>query len=88
MPEDNDAGASTIRYYLIKLLSALWEQGEGFSAKRPFGGSGWVLDIGRALIKAGYVDGKLDDDGYVEEVNDEQVDELITSAILHMGNLR
>jgi hypothetical protein len=39
---DSDAGDNiTIRDYLRILLETLWEEGEGFSGKRPFGNSGW-----------------------------------------------
>lgn len=39
--QENDADAATIRDYLKALLLRLWEQGEGFDGKRPFGNSGW-----------------------------------------------
>lgn len=37
---ENDADASTIKSYLLSLLTELWSKGEGFSGKRPFGNSG------------------------------------------------
>jgi len=42
---DNDANADTIRDYLKVLLSTLWEEGESFSGKRPFGNSGWEYEL-------------------------------------------
>lgn len=77
----NDAQASTIRGYLKELLHQLWEHGEGFSGKRPFGNSGWEYEIYTALIAAGLVEGKLDSDGYLEEVDRDAADTLIASAI-------
>lgn len=81
---ENDAGAKTIKGYLTALLERLWEQGEGFSGKRPFGNSGWEYDIYKALISAGAVPGSLDSDGYVQELNDDDkraADSMIFEAI-------
>ena len=50
--QTNDADAVTIGDYLVKLLVTLWIEGEGFSAKRPFGNSGWEDEIYIALAKA------------------------------------
>lgn len=41
----NDAGADTVKEYLVELLSTLWNEGEGFSGKRPFGTSGWEYEL-------------------------------------------
>jgi hypothetical protein len=67
MPEDCDAGSNiTMRDYLHELLVTLWQDGEGFSGKRPFGNSGWEWDLYAPLIRGGYVDGVLDSDGRIE----------------------
>ena len=67
---DSDAGVNlTIRDYLCELLMRLWEKGEGFSGKRPFGNSGWEYDIYRPLIRGGFIPGKLDSEGYVDTVD-------------------
>ena len=79
--QENDAGAKTIREYLIKLLTVLWEEQEGFSGKRPFGNSGWDFELYEALVKAKAVDGKFDDDGYLEEVDTKTARRLISQAI-------
>lgn len=61
---DSDAGDNgTVRQYLYALLSTLWQEGEGFSGKRPFGNSGWECDLYKALASGGYVKG--DAEGYV-----------------------
>ena len=52
----NDAGAATIRSYLVELLVLLWREGEGFSGKRPFGEGGWQHVMCDALAEAGFVD--------------------------------
>lgn len=65
--DSRDHRNTTIREYLTALLSAVWEQEEGFSGKRPFGNSGWVLDFVKPLAKAGYIEA---------EYNSEYPDEL------------
>lgn len=67
-----DAGGDmTVREYLCALLSTLWNEGEGFSGKRPFGNSGWEFGIFKVLIREGAVEGSLDEDGYIEDMNGE-----------------
>lgn len=68
----NDADATTVREYLLKLLGLVWEHTEGFDGKRPFGNSGWCGELFAALV-----DGKLidDEDSY-------EGDALIKRAIL------
>ena len=48
---------ATLRQWLEKVLLALWEEGEGFSGKRPLGDSGWWGGIVDALEAEGYEDG-------------------------------
>lgn len=55
------------RGYFKALLRKLWDEGDGFSGKRPFGMSGWYMDLAETWIKAGYLEGQFDDDGYVED---------------------
>jgi hypothetical protein len=50
-PHGNDAGASTIREYLVLLLSALLDETDGFSAKHPFGNSDWIFELYTALAR-------------------------------------
>lgn len=83
--EPNDSGANTVRGYLVALLAAIWNEKEGFSGKRPFGNSGWDCDFNQAFIKAGWVTGKLDEEGWVDEVDSDAVDRLVTSAIKALG---
>jgi hypothetical protein len=74
----------TIKDYLKELLIALWTEAEGFSGKRPFGNSGWQFEIYECLIKNRVVEGKLDDDGYVEEIDIKVADEIILDVIRRM----
>ncbi len=77
----NDANAKTIKDYLKALLGALMSEQEGFSGKRPFGNSGWIGDLEAALVKGGAVVGTLDDDGWVETVDEKAALKIILSAI-------
>lgn len=80
--EQNDANASTIREYLKALLYALWDEGEGFSGKRPFGNSGWEHDLYNALVKAGVVAGTWDEEyNCVRGVDYAKANKLIFKAI-------
>jgi hypothetical protein len=79
--KDEDSGAKTVREYFKALLDKLFEEGDGFSGKRPFGNSGWEYTLKQALVKSGHVDGKLDGDGCVESCDDEQFYEEIYAAI-------
>ena len=74
----------TVRQYLRGLLLTLWEEGEGFSGKRPFGNSGWDFDLYEALIKGKHLGGKLDADGYVDHYDKKQACELIPALIVRM----
>lgn len=77
----NQVDATTIREYLKALLATVWEQGAQFNGRRPWGLSSWRAPIEEALIVAKLVDGQLDADGYVDRVNDREVNSLIRTAI-------
>lgn len=84
----NDSGATTVRGYLLELLTGVWREEEGFSGKRPFGNSSWQYDIYIPMIAAGAVDGAtLDEDGIAGPWNEwrdsgrPKADELILAAI-------
>lgn len=83
--QDNDAGADTIRTYLVALLAKLWEHGECFGSKRPFGNSGWQYEPYTALAQRGYITGTFDEDGYLEDVDTHTGSQLIAKAIEHLA---
>jgi len=83
--QENDADAATIGGYLIKLLATLWDEKDGFDGKRPFGDSGWDGDLVVALIQAGVIEGKLDEDGYIVSCDDDAAETLIAAAIQELG---
>lgn len=62
----NDADAKTIKEYLLKLLTGVIVEEEGFSGKRPFGNSGWFFELEQALVSGKAVAGTIDEDGCVE----------------------
>lgn len=81
----NDAEAETIRDYLVALLAQLWNEGEGFSGKRPLGNSGWESVAHAALVHAHLLEGTFDQHGYLDEYDDDQADHLILDAIRSLG---
>lgn len=62
--ESQDLGTTTVREYFKSLLSSLWNEGEGFSGKRPFGNSGWEYDLLRAACLFDSKYGTVNEDGY------------------------
>lgn len=79
--QPNDADEETVRDYLIALLAKVWDEKECFGGKRPFGNSGWQYELYIPLMIAGLIDGKCDDDGYIEWADCETGDRLIADAI-------
>jgi hypothetical protein len=79
-PNTNDAEASSIREYVIALLTLLIEQGEDM-VKKPFGNSGWQYEFFIPLLKAGLIEGEFDEDGYVESLDIREAEALILEAI-------
>lgn len=69
-----------VRDYLKRLLHTLFEQGEGFSGKRPFGNSGWENDLAVPMIVGGFIAGEIDD-GYGELADQDAFDALIHKLI-------
>ena len=81
---DNDANAKNVGEYLHSLLFTLWEEGEGFSGKRPFGNSGWEFDLYTALVSGGFVEGNVDDDGNIENVDMKAANKLVFDCIAYI----
>jgi len=74
----------TVREFLKKLLLLVWEDEECFDGKRPFGNSGWKYDLFAELIEQKAISGKLDKDGYVEEVDDKEANKFMLEVIKGM----
>jgi len=78
----NDARARTVAQYLNALLINLWTEGEGFSGKRPFGNSGWKVELYYALVKGGAVKGVFDEEwDDLFDIDTKAADEIIEKAI-------
>lgn len=86
MQDGNDAKAKTVGDYLVKLLTKLWSEGEGFSGKRPFGNSGWKYELYTALGTSGAIDATLDSDGDMADFDRKAADLMIFEAIKEMHN--
>jgi len=71
----------TIKEYFIRLLLELWQDGESFNGRRPFGNSGWDYQIYHALVKNEIIEGICDSDGYLEHFDQIKADELIVKSI-------
>ena len=74
----------SFRQYFEKLLLTLWEENEGFSGKRPFGNSSWEYDLYIGLIKNNLVEGALDKDGCVDELDTDEAYSVIYTMIQFM----
>jgi hypothetical protein len=92
--EQSDAGDNiTVRDYLRILLETLWDKGESFGGKRPFGNSNWEYELYRPLVDAGYIKGQIGARGVVTEVDDESdahafVARLIAAAFKSGGGVK
>ncbi len=78
---ENDAEATTIREYLKTLLRTLWEEGVRFSGKRPFGNSDWEFELYDALVRAGHINGTIDEYGDLDKVDEAAGGKAIFLAI-------
>lgn len=82
---DNDANAKNVGEYLHSLLFTLWEEGEGFSGKRPFGNSGWECDLYKPLVNGGFVEGRFDDEyGDLISLDEREANKLIFDCIAYV----
>jgi len=79
--QQNDADAATVREYLYKLLRDVWHHEQGFNGKRPFGNSDWQSEVYVALGRANFIRLAVDQDGYVEDVDEQAGDALVQAAI-------
>lgn len=77
---ENPSGAKNLREFFVFLAAAVWEQGDSFSGKRPWGYSSWDYDVYEALIRAGLVAGSFDEDGFVKDFDQSKADALIFAA--------
>lgn len=83
LPMDNpdNGDLSTIGECLRDLLRRLWYEEEGFSGKRPWGNSGWPLEFYKVLVKFDVIEGKFDEDGYLDNVDSQDGHVIIAECI-------
>ena len=72
----------TIGDFLTLLLARLWYEKESFSAKHPFGDSGWEYELYKPLIECGIIPGVIDEDGCIEEIDYIKADKIILDIIM------
>lgn len=81
--KENSADAKTIGEYLYKLLYNVYNMGESFSGKRPFGDGGWEHELYSALEDGGFILDNYVEGAYV--LNNEQVAHaIIFKCIKHV----
>jgi len=80
---DNPAMARTIGLYFERILTDMWTQPE-FDSKRPFGEGAWRQPVTIALIREGLVPGKLDEDGFVESVDQRELNRLVLKHLVRL----
>ena len=58
------------------------KRGRGFRGKRPFGNSGWEFYVYKPLIEGGFIEGKLDEDGFVEKLDTKMAHKFVLEEII------
>jgi len=87
LPMYKEFSGETIGSYFSKMMIKLWEEGESFSGKRPFGNSGWEHDVYESLVMnevcKGAIDRYDDDpDWFDVEIEDyDEADKIISKAL-------
>lgn len=71
----------TLKKYLKLTFLTFVKEGESFSGKRPFGNSDWEWQIYKGLISLDSSLGKLDEDRYIETVDQRACDKIIIQCI-------
>ena len=89
MPEGHESGAATIRQFFVAVADRVWNYGEEFSGKHPFGNANWHWDLYRVLVQAGVVEGFRDGLGGELLPSDIFVaDRIVRDAIRALGDPR
>ena len=73
----------TLKQYFHMLLLKLWISEEVFDGRRPWGNSGWTYDVFVVLIKNGLIPGKIDDEGFVKEVDVDEAKAFVITEIIN-----
>jgi hypothetical protein len=62
---------------LIEFLRKSWARDSGFN-NHTFGVKGWKWGLYSALVSGGFVSGVIDEDGFLESVDEAIADRIIT----------
>jgi hypothetical protein len=74
--------ADTVRDYLHKILRMVWQDGESFDGKRPFGNSSWEYELYSPLVKHGAIKGTFDEEyGDLDDFDESEANKAIFDAI-------
>lgn len=71
-----------LRDYLFALNVKLWQEQEGFNAKRPWGNGGWAFDVYLTLIKHKLINGTLDENGYIDEIDEPEAEAFVIEKLI------
>jgi hypothetical protein len=78
---DEENEEVTIRDYLYKIMHSLWRNPEAFKSVAPFGVYDWQHDFYITLIDNGVVNGALEENGDVLDIDFDEVDTLMFNII-------
>lgn len=81
----DERNCTTVRAYLGAIMLKVWDSGDGFDSKRPFGFSGWRYDILWALGEADLIESERDEGSELVTVDREAGNRLIRAAIRSIG---
>lgn len=80
LPVEGESGADNLRGFLAAVLRETWE-----NEKRVFGESDWRYEAYEALARAGLVEIKYDEHGYVDSLDRGTAQRLMEEVIASLG---
>lgn len=78
----DNPGIKTIKDYFHALLLNLWVKGQNFDSKRPWKNGGWKYEVYAVLIQHKLISGSLDEEGFVESMDEDEADRFITRELI------
>jgi len=78
----------TIRDYFGILLLTLWNEGDGFSGKRPFGESCWEYEVYKALVTNGFVEGVVDEYGCLGKFDRDTANKIVPAMVRNIFDFK
>lgn len=74
-------GKITLKKYFVAMIEIFWNDPKDFNGKRPFGYSCRQDDLHQALIKNKFVEGKIDEEGCIDELDFKEAGKVIAEAL-------